>query len=94
MKLVCESAAVTNSYAEIGVGWIEENGLIKIKWDEVLPKVSVNCGIKANKCACSKTCSIDGPGCLRCTKSCLPCNQRCICKGGCANPHNNGGNCI
>ena len=92
LKLLFESAPVGNHYSVIATGWIVENHNIKIKWDEKIKTVSSSVKKKANKCACSK-CAVDGPGCLRCAKACLPCNKSCKCKGQCLNPHNNGGTC-
>jgi hypothetical protein len=92
--LAVEQEPITMTHEEVGEGWISKGNIIEIKWDEkpssrnkiTKPKL-------INKCSC-KNCSPTGTGCRQCTKSCLPCSDKCKCKGKCANPHNNGGSCV
>ena len=101
MKIVLDNDHCSSLYLDYEqYGWVKLGDTVVICWDENFEeeekKLNKKRQLPISKCSCSKTgCTVDGPGCKNCCKSCRPCNAKCACQreGLCKNPHNNGGYC-
>jgi hypothetical protein len=98
LQLAMESVVpFVDSYMNCNGGWVKENGIVKVKWENDIDSIRKDLKTKKTlpvvRCGC-KSCTLSGRGCVSCWKKCVGCTSACHCKGLCNNPHNPpGGTC-